>query len=79
MRPGKWAHGIGLQVSSRRRSLLTSGSHVSSGHLTGIEKRFDISLIGAPALKEKQIQQNYRPMLAVHKWSPRRPDAESMI
>ena len=39
----------------------------------GIEERFDISLIGALALREKQIQQNYRPIIAVHKWFARRP------
>lgn len=39
----------------------------------GIEERFDIPLIGALALKEKQIQQNYRPIIAVHKWFARRP------
>ena len=38
-----------------------------------IEERFDIALIGALALKEKQIQQNYRPIIAVHKWFARRP------
>src|SRR5580692_2540739 len=38
-----------------------------------IEARFDISLIAAMALKEKQIQQNYRPIIAVHKWFARRP------
>lgn len=38
-----------------------------------IEKRFDIPLIAALALKEKQIQQNYRPIIAVHKWFARRP------
>jgi hypothetical protein len=30
-----------------------------------IETRFDIPLIAAMALKEKQIQQNYRPIIAV--------------
>jgi hypothetical protein len=39
----------------------------------GIEERFDISLVGALALREKQIQQNYRPIIAVHKWFARRP------
>ena len=39
----------------------------------GIEERFDISLIGALALREKQIQQNYRPIIAVQKWVARRP------
>ena len=38
-----------------------------------IEKDFDVSLIAGLALKEKQIQQNYRPIIAVHKWFARRP------
>jgi adenine-specific DNA methylase len=38
-----------------------------------IETRFDISFVAAMALKEKQIQQNYRPIIAVHKWFARRP------
>jgi len=38
-----------------------------------IERRFDISLIASLALKEKQVQQNYRPFIAVHKWFARRP------
>lgn len=38
-----------------------------------IEKKFDISFIADLALHEKQIQQNYRPIIAVHKWFARRP------
>ncbi|MFZ1961940.1 MAG: hypothetical protein WAU78_00465 [Roseiarcus sp.] len=38
-----------------------------------IEQRFDIPLIASLALREKQIQQNYRPIIAVHKWFARRP------
>lgn len=38
-----------------------------------IEKKFDISFISSLALREKQIQQNYRPIIAVHKWFARRP------
>ena len=38
-----------------------------------IESRFDIPLIAGLALKEKQIQQHYRPIIAVHKWFARRP------
>lgn len=38
-----------------------------------IEDSFDVSFIAALALKEKQIQQNYRPLIAVHKWFARRP------
>lgn len=38
-----------------------------------IEKHFDIPFVAAMALREKQIQQNYRPVIAVHKWFARRP------
>lgn len=38
-----------------------------------IEKNFDIPFIASLALREKQIQQNYRPIIAVHKWFARRP------
>jgi len=38
-----------------------------------IERTFDIPFIAGMALKEKQIQQNYRPIIAVHKWFARRP------
>ena len=38
-----------------------------------IEKHFNIPFIASLALREKQIQQNYRPIIAVHKWFARRP------
>ena len=38
-----------------------------------IESRFDIPLVAGLALREKQIQQKYRPIIAVHKWFARRP------
>ena len=38
-----------------------------------IETRFDIPLIARMASREKQIQQHYRPVIAVHKWFARRP------
>ncbi len=38
-----------------------------------IERRFDIPFVADLALREKQIQQNYRPVIAVHKWFARRP------
>ncbi|MEX0641699.1 MAG: hypothetical protein WD468_03310 [Pirellulales bacterium] len=38
-----------------------------------IETQFDIPFIASLALREKQIQQNYRPIIAVHKWFARRP------
>jgi adenine-specific DNA methylase len=38
-----------------------------------IEQNFDIAFVAGLALREKQIQQNYRPIIAVHKWFARRP------
>jgi len=38
-----------------------------------IEKKFDVPFIASLALREKQIQQNYRPIIGVHKWFARRP------
>ena len=38
-----------------------------------IERRFDVPLIAELALREKQIQQSYRPFIGVHKWFARRP------
>jgi adenine-specific DNA methylase len=38
-----------------------------------IERDFDIPFVSALALREKQSQQNYRPVIAVHKWFARRP------
>ena len=38
-----------------------------------IERRFDVPLVAEMALREKQIQQVYRPIIAVHKWFARRP------
>ena len=38
-----------------------------------IEDNYNIGFVAALALREKQIQQNYRPIIAVHKWFARRP------
>jgi len=38
-----------------------------------IEYQFDIPFIADLALREKQIQQNHRPIISVHKWFARRP------
>lgn len=38
-----------------------------------IETDFDIPFVAGLALREKQIQQNYRPLIAIHKWFARRP------
>jgi adenine-specific DNA methylase len=38
-----------------------------------LEDRFDPTFAADLALREKQIQQNYRPVIGVHKWFARRP------
>jgi putative DNA methylase len=38
-----------------------------------IEHDFDVPFVADLALREKQIQQNYRPIIAIHKWFARRP------
>ena len=43
-----------------------------------IEKHFDVAFIGDMALREKQVQQIYRPIIAVHKWFARRPGTAFM-
>ncbi len=45
----------------------------SNGGAHGIERSFDVPFVARLALKEKQIQQSYRPVIAVHKWFARRP------
>ncbi len=45
------------------------------GDVTGprIETAFNVPFVADLSLREKQIQQNYRPIIAVHKWFARRP------
>lgn len=38
-----------------------------------LETHFDRTFVATLALREKQIQQNYRPVIGVHKWFARRP------
>lgn len=38
-----------------------------------IEQNYSVEFVAELALREKQIQQNYRPIIAVHKWFARRP------
>lgn len=51
----------------------SSPSDSSVDSRMSIEKNFDVSFVSSMALREKQIQQNYRPIIAVHKWFARRP------
>lgn len=38
-----------------------------------LERDFDATFVTELALKEKQIQQSYRPIIGIHKWFARRP------
>ncbi len=38
-----------------------------------IEQKFDAKFATSLALREKQIQQSYRPVIGIHKWFARRP------
>jgi putative DNA methylase len=40
---------------------------------SSLEEHFDAAFAAGLALREKQIQQNYRPIIGVHKWFARRP------
>ena len=40
-----------------------------------LERHFDPTFATRLALREKQIQQNYRPIIGIHKWFARRPGA----
>lgn len=39
----------------------------------GVESGYDPAFVTVLALREKQIQQNYRPVIGIHKWFARRP------
>lgn len=39
----------------------------------GLETRFDATFVARLALREKQVQQSYRPIIQIHKWFARRP------
>lgn len=62
-------------VSVSIKSIIVKGPSAGQGQKGSalIEKDFDISFIADLALREKQVQQNYRPLIAVHKWFARRP------
>jgi len=47
------------------------GHHAESR--TRLEQQFDPTFATRLALREKQIQQNYRPIIGIHKWFARRP------
>lgn len=38
-----------------------------------LEERYDAAFVARLALREKQVQQSYRPIIQIHKWFARRP------
>jgi adenine-specific DNA methylase len=50
---------------------VTTGSHADTQ--AGLESRFDATFVARLALREKQVQQSYRPIISIHKWFARRP------
>ena len=47
--------------------------HGPASQAFGLETRYDGSFVAALAIREKQIQQSYRPIICIHKWFARRP------
>ena len=53
---------------------VTSGQRKAATESTSIlEEHFDPTFVTRLALREKQIQQSYRPIIGIHKWFARRP------
>lgn len=63
----------GFSTAKIRSESTRTPSETGTSKLNMIEKTFDIAFVADLALREKQIQQNYRPVIAVHKWFARRP------
>ncbi|MGH3914026.1 MAG: hypothetical protein ACRDTC_11570 [Pseudonocardiaceae bacterium] len=48
-------------------------SEKAADDIFALEHRFDPAFVARLALREKQVQQSYRPMIGIHKWFARRP------
>ena len=57
--------------TSRERPLSLQNDHPR--RLFALESRFDAAFAAKLALREKQVQQSYRPLISIHKWFARRP------
>lgn len=55
-------------------TLAAETDHRLSAGLPGrLESGFDVTFVARLALREKQVQQSYRPIISIHKWFARRP------
>ena len=60
------------KLTSGQKALAEQSSR--SGEVSwGLESRFDAAFVAELALREKQVQQSYRPIISIHKWFARRP------
>ncbi|HEX4837496.1 MAG TPA: hypothetical protein VFV03_03095, partial [Solirubrobacteraceae bacterium] len=64
--PSTGAERIGKREGGAARLAPAGGSY-------GLERRFDPGFVATLALREKQVQQSYRPVIGIHKWFARRP------
>ena len=51
----------------------TPSSQSPAAGAFGLERRFDATFVARLALREKQVQQSYRPVVSIHKLFARRP------
>ena len=51
----------------------TATASDQAGGCFNLERRFDAPFVARLALREKQVQQSYRPIISIHKWFARRP------
>ena len=71
-RQGAWGNVLdGTDHAEAVRSKLREAQ--TSEPRSGLEQHFDPTFATRLALREKQIQQNYRPIIGIHKWFARRP------
>jgi hypothetical protein len=59
-----------MSAPDRRR---TDGHVEASDTAMGLERHYNETYVARLAAREKQIQQNFRPVISVHKWFARRP------
>jgi len=52
---------------------LRASGPLESSRRFSLERRFDATFVARLAIREKQVQQSYRPVISIHKWFARRP------
>lgn len=52
---------------------LSAGKSILAVKSDRLQSRYDATFVARLALREKQVQQSYRPIIQIHKWFARRP------